>query len=127
MLPAIERLSGRSRYTSATRSSSRTATRCSPTSTETRSSRFAAGSGARFGGWRRHVAEREPEEERDDDLRSGLRSGVFFSAAGCFAAGLSGLAGFSAPAAVSPFAAAAVVPGFLRPLPPREPRRRLRF
>ena len=53
MFPAIERRSGRSRYTSATRSSSITATRCSPMSTEISSSRFAAGSGARRGGWRR--------------------------------------------------------------------------
>ena len=53
MFPAIERRSGRSRYTSATRSSSITATRCSPMSTEISSSRLAAGSGARRGGWRR--------------------------------------------------------------------------
>ena len=43
MFPAIDRRSGRSRYTSATRSSSITATRCSPMSTEISSSRFAAG------------------------------------------------------------------------------------
>src|SRR4051794_41399895 len=50
MFPAIERRSGRSRYASATFSSSSTATRCSPTSTEISSSRFAGGSGGRLGG-----------------------------------------------------------------------------
>src|SRR6266545_6991708 len=70
MLPAIERRSGRSRYTSATRSSSSTATRCS----------------------RRRSSACE-------------RTGSGFSLAG-----------------TSVFEA---VPGFLRPRPPRVPRRRL--
>ena len=111
MLPAIERRSGRSRYTSATRSSSRTATRCSPTSTETRSSRFASGRGARLGGSRRRRCEAGRSRSRRG--AAGLRS-VLGALVAVFAFGW----------AVSVLASAAVV-FFDRPRPPRLPRRRL--
>src|SRR5436190_662219 len=104
MFPAIERRFGRSRYTSATLSSSSTATLCSPTSTETSSSRFAAGSGARRGGVRRRCV-LLLRLERCAGFRSGRLA--FF---------LAGSAAFVSAVAGSVF--------FLRPLPPRLPRRR---
>src|SRR4051795_3967789 len=118
MLPAFERRSGRSRETSGALSSSRTATRCSPTSTETRSSRFAFGSGARRGVSRRRLLpwlrRRSCRCESDlllADLRSVLRAlEVAFAS------------GFSSASAAD---AAPVEDVFLRPRPPRLPRRRL--
>src|SRR6266508_733834 len=107
MFPAIDRRSGRSRYTSATRSSSRTATRCSPTSTETSSSRFASGSGARRGGSRRRRC--------CGRSRSRRRAGGFRSGFG---------AGLASAAAASAFGSAVAVLRE-RPRPPRVPRRRL--
>src|SRR3954469_16097571 len=112
MLPAIERRSGRSRYASATLSSSSTATRCSLTSTEITSSRFAAGSGARRGGVRRRVVLLRCL--RWDGRRSGRDSSFF-------AAGLA--AGFASVGAA--FASgAAPVAGRFRPRPPPPPGRR---
>src|SRR3954447_22145864 len=112
MFPAIERRSGRSRYASATLSSSSTATRCSLTSTEITSSRFAAGSGARRGGVRRRVVLLHCL--RWDGRRAGRDSSFF-------AAGLA--AGFASVG--SAFASAvAPVAGRFRPRPPRLPRRR---
>src|SRR3954451_16137496 len=112
MLPAIERRSGRSRYASATLSSSSTATRCSLTSTEITSSRLAGGSGARRGGVRRRVVLLRCL--RWDGRRSGRESSFF-------AVGLA--AGFASVG--SAFAsAAAPVAGRFRPRPPRLPRRR---
>src|SRR5207244_3792791 len=109
MFPAIDRRSGRSRYTSATRSSSRTATRCSPTSTETSNSRLASGRGARRGGSRRRRCGRS---------RSRLCVAVFRSVLGAF------VAVFVFDAGASVFVSAvAVLRG--RPRPPRLPRRRL--
>src|SRR5438067_10296290 len=105
MLPAIDRRSGRSRYTSATRSSSSTATRFSPASTETSSSRFAFGSGARFGGVRRRVC--------DDDRVLRSDDAFFRSTAGAGAA--------TVAVAV---ALADLVALFFRLRPPRVPRRR---
>ena len=102
------------------------ATRCSPTSTEISSSRLAFGSGARFCGTRRRCP-------------AGWRGAP---AAGCAAlagAGCPGCAGRPrrlarafAPAGWSGFvrlvgrraSAPATAPGFLRPRPPRLPRRR---
>ena len=116
MFPAIERRSGRSRYTSVTRSSSSSATRCSPTSTEIKSSRFASGRGARRAGWRRRS---RPPERCVVVLRE-LRSGPFCFAAG--AASRAGSSGFSGVSGVSGVSAPA--PGLRRPRPPRLPRRR---
>src|SRR6476469_6790084 len=119
MLPAIERRSGRSRYASATLSSSTTATRCSPTSTEISSSRFAGGSGGRLGGVRRRGAR---------CLRAaGRRSGRDVS----FLADLGLTSALSSSALGVPVLDASVllwapVPGRFRPRPPRLPRRRLR-
>src|SRR5919198_5072028 len=111
MLPAIERRSGRSRYTSATLSSSSTATRCSPTSTETRSSRFASGSGARRGvSRRRPPCWRRRSWRCETALRSVLRAGVLRA---------------GASSSLAPATAVDVDEVFLRPRPPRLPRRRL--
>src|SRR5881628_2375950 len=110
MSPAIDRRSGRSRYTSATRSSSKTATRCSPTSTDTSSSRFACGSGARRGGSRRRRCCGRSRSRRGPAV---LRS-VFGALVAVFAFG----SGASVLAS-----AVAVFRG--RPRPPRLPRRRL--
>src|SRR5437764_5539303 len=108
MFPAIDRRSGRSRYTSATRSSSRTATRCSPTSTDTSSSRFASGSGARRGGSRLRRCGRS---------RSRLEAAVFRSVFGAL------VAVFALDGGASVFVSAAVLRE--RPRPPRLPRRGL--
>src|SRR6476620_3662531 len=110
MLPAIERRSGRSRYTSATRSSSSTATRCSPTSTETSSSRFACGRGARRGGSRRRRC--------CGRSRSRRCAGGFRSLVAVFVLG-------GAASVLAVAVDAAVVVFFERPRPPRLPRRRL--
>src|SRR6266511_1749022 len=110
MFPAIDRRSGRSMYTSATRSSSRTATRCSPTSTETSNSRFASGSGARRGGSRRRrCCGRSRSRRRAGGFRSGFGAG---------------LASAASAAAASAFGSAVAV-FRVRPRPPRVPRRRL--
>src|SRR5215208_8486436 len=112
MLPAIERRSGRSRYASATLSSSTTATRCSPTSTEIRSSRLAGGNGGRLGGVRRRGAR---------CLRAAGRRSPATSVLGSRRVWVFGLASVSALVA----ACVEVVPdGRLRPRPPRLPRRR---
>jgi hypothetical protein len=110
-LPAIDRRSGRSRYTSATRSSSKTATRCSPTSTETSSSRLACGSGALRGGSRR----------RRCCGRSRSRRGpaVFLSVLGAL------VAVFAFGCGADSVFASAVAVFRVRPRPPRLPRRRL--
>src|SRR5579884_4553863 len=105
MFPAIDLRSGRSRYTSATLSSSSTATRFSPASTETSSSRFAFGSGARFGAVRR----------RGWALRA-FRSGAGRSARS---------AGGASASTAAPLAETAEV-FLLRFRPPRVPRLRLR-
>jgi len=103
-------------------SSSSTATRCSPTSTETISSRFAWGSGARRGASRRRLLPpcwRRRSCRWETALRSGFRSCPFFSG---FAAALGFAAGrLSSDSDVS------AARGLLRPLPPRLPRRRLGF
>ena len=77
------------------------ATRCSPTSTLTSSSRFAGGSGGRFCGTRRRgwFARRSRRWERTSS-------------------------GFSFDSCVFRSVGAEAVPDFLRPLPPRVPRRR---
>ena len=111
MSPAIDRRSGRSRYTSATRSSSRTATRCSPTSTDTSSSRFACGSGARRGGSRRRRCCGRSRSRRGAG-RLALRPSA-----------LSPPSLSSTPRASVLASAVAVFRG--RPRPPRLPRRRL--
>ena len=91
--------------------SSRTATRCSPTSTETRSSRFAAGSGARRGcgaAPARLLAAPSARPACAPASRPCPSRRRFFS--GC--SGFSALRGLRRS------------PGFLRPRPPRLPRRR---
>ena len=129
MLPAIERRSGRSRYTSTTWSSSSTATRFSPASTEISSSRFAFGSGARFGGCRRRAAAASATSARPASSARrpvALRGAPAF-AAGAFAAGACAVASAprGLPLAVAPAARAAAA--LLRWLRSSVPAGRRRF